>query len=250
MKLRFSKVTVAASSAAVLAAGGAAMAATGTIPGVLTSDSAPTQAERPAVAPAQGPADRVAPEVPSAKDVPGAGDVKDAAGKAKVPGLSSLPKGCADIPNVLTVGSGIERKVVSTAGLRLTKVKAGQVSVRGAGRLCEITQTYATKITGQTLRVTTLRLPKATKLVDVAQGMNMVKPESANVGGDAALAGSTSGNSNGYAMLWVQQGTTAVYVSSASAPSAASALPGGASALRSGAEQRVKLVVETLRQVG
>lgn len=239
MKLRFSKVTVAASVAGVLAAGGAAMAATGTLSGALVSDSTPVETKPAPQVPVPAKPDLPdAPSVPDAK-VP---DVKvpkpDTKAPAPVPAdpaLPSVPKpSCSSVPPVVKVGSAVERAFTASSGLTFVDAKAGQVTVRGGQEVCTVTQTWAGKVKGQILRITTLKAPSRTELADLAKGVRMVDHEAAHVGGHAALAGSPS--AGGYGVIWVQHKGTAVYVSSSPG------LPGGA-------KEQVKLVAETLQRV-
>jgi hypothetical protein len=236
MKLRFSKVTMATSAAAVLAAGGAAMAATGTLPGMLVSDAAPTEARPVAPAPAKPNLPNV-PAVPDAK-VP---DVKVPNPDTKVPlpskpGLPAVPNvSCDSVPPVVTIGSGIERAFTTPTGLKFTEAKVGRLSIGGTQKVCTVTQTWASRLQGQALQVTTLKVPSRTKLTEVAKGLDIRKTEAANVGGNTALA-STPNGSAGYGILWAQHKDMVVYVS-------------GGSNLPGGAKEQVKLVAETLQRV-
>lgn len=238
MKLRFSKVTVASSAAAVLAAGGAAMAATGTLPSVLTSDAKPIHAQPIEKAPAVP--DVAQPQVPAVPKAP-VSDAKGAADKAKqqlpaVPEIPAVPKAsCSSVPPVVKVGSAVERALTTTSALRFADVKAGHVTLKGGQKVCSVTQTWVGKVKGQALRVTTLSVPTRTKLADVAHGLHLVKPESVSLGGDAAMAGSTSSSGGGYGALWVQHESTVVYVS-------------GGTGLPTGAKDQVMLAAKTLHR--
>jgi hypothetical protein len=243
MKMRLSKASVAVGSVAALVTGGTVMAATGTLPGAPTSDAKPINAQPapqvpqvPAVPQPEVPA-VPQPEVPAVPqpEVPAA---DNAAGKA--PGKAGVPeagKGCKYIPPAVTVGSNVERTFSLTSGLHFKEVKTGGVTISGGRKLCQVTQTWALRIKDESLRVITLKVPSRTKLTQIAKAVRMVKPESADVGGDTALSGSSSGDRNGFGLLWRQHQDTAVYVS-------------GGSALPGGAMGKVKLIAETLQRLG
>lgn len=240
MKLRFSKVTLASSAAAVVAAGAAAMAATGTLPSVLTSGSDLAKPAKQATLPQGG--QHQLPSVPEAPQLPDA-KVPDAKAPG-VPGADKLPArpgdvavpkpSCDSVPPAVRVGNGIERTFATAAGLRYANVKAGHVTIHGARSVCETTQTWASRVKGQDLRVTTLSTPSGTKLADLARGLRLVDPKATNVGGHSALAGSTS-DTGGYGVLWARNGSTAIFVS-------------GGSGLPGGAEKQVMLVSKAVQQ--
>jgi hypothetical protein len=242
MKLRFSKVTLASSAAAVIATGGAAMAATGTLPGVLTSDSVPATAApaRTAANPPRG----EQPRVPSAANAPlpdpKVPDVPDTdKNKVKLPADPvgrAVPKpSCRSLPPAVKVGDGTERAFTSAAGLRYSDVKAGHMTIGGGREVCKVTQTWVSRVNGQSLKVTSLSRPSDAKLADLARGLRIVNPQASNVGGHTALAGSPS-DTGGHGMLWAENPNRAVYVS-------------GGSGLPGGTKEQVNLVSKALQRV-